>query len=53
MHFHIVCPTYIPLRDDLLNTVQKKLKDVSWGNFDSKTIMKYLLGNIEIAPIVA
>ena len=53
IHFLIFCPTYTPLRNDLLNTVQEKLKDVSWGNFDSKTMMKYLLGNIEIAPIVA
>jgi len=53
IHFLIVCPTYAPLRNDLLNTVQEKLKDVSWANFDSKTMLKYLLGNIEIAPIVA
>ena len=52
-HFLIVCPTYTPLRNDLLKTVQEKLEDVSWGNIDSKTTLKYLLGNIEIAPIVA
>ena len=52
-HFLIVCPNYTTLRNDLLNTVQEKLKDESMENFDNKTMLKYLLGNIEIAPIVA
>ena len=53
LHFLIVCPNYTPLRNDLLQLVQEKLKDESLEKFDNTTMLKYLLGNIEIAPIVA
>ena len=51
--FLIVCPNYVPLRNEFLKTVQEKLKEVKMEKLDDKTLLKYLLGNIEIAPIVA
>ena len=52
-HFLIDCPIYAPLRNDLFKTVQEKLRDIVFKNFDRKTMTKYLLGNTEIAPLVA
>ena len=52
-HFLIVCPNYVPLRNEFLKSVQEKLKEVKVENLDDKSLLKYLLGNIEIAPIVA
>ena len=40
------------LRDDLLISVREKLNEPV-ENFDSEKMLKYFLGNIEIAPIVA
>ena len=51
-HFLIICPNYTLLRDDLLNSVREKLNEPV-ENFDSEKMLKYFLGNIEIAPIVA
>ena len=44
---------YTALRNDLLNTVEEKLKDESMVRTDRKMMLKYLLGNTEIAPLVA
>ena len=53
IHFLIDCPTYDPLRCDLFNAAEEKLSDVDFKSFDRKTMLKYLLGNIELAPLVA
>ena len=50
IHFLIDCPTYDPLRCDLFNAAEEKLSDVDFKSFDRKTMLKYLLGNIELAP---
>jgi hypothetical protein len=52
-HFLIVCTNYVPLRNEFLKSVQEKLKEVKIEKLDDKTLLKYLLGNIKIAPIVA
>jgi len=52
-HFLIDCNIYTALRNDLLNTVEEKLKDESMVRTDRKMMLKYLLGNTEIAPLVA
>ena len=44
----------IPLEFSIcLNPVEEKLSDVDFKSFDGKNILKYLLGNKEIAPLVA
>ena len=53
LHFLIDCPTYAPLRCDLFNAVEEKLNDVDFKSFERNTMLKYLLGNVEIAPLVA
>ena len=53
LHFLIDCPTYAPLRCDLFNAVEEKLNDVDFKIFERNTMLKYLLGNVEIAPLVA
>ena len=47
------CHIYTALRNDLLNTVEEKLKDELMVRTDTKIMLKYLLGNTEIAPLVA
>ena len=52
-HFLIKCNNYTVLRNDLLDTIEKKLGDNAIKRMDTKMMLKYLLGNTEIAPIVA
>ena len=52
-HFLMNCHIYTALRNDLLNTVEEKLKDELMVRTDTKIMLKYLLGNTEIAPLVA
>ena len=52
-HFLLSCRTYTVLRDDLLSTVDEKLKEQRLRGADRKIMLKYLLGNTDIAPIVA
>ena len=52
-HFLMSCHIYTVLRNDLLNTVEEKLKDELMVRTDTKIMLKYLLGNTEIAPLVA
>ena len=52
-HFLLSCRTYSVLRGDLLISVEKVLKDERLRRADSKMMLRYLLGNTEIAPIVA
>ena len=50
IHFVIDCPTFAPLRCYLFNAVEEKLSDVDFKSFNRNTMLKYLSGNIEIAP---
>ena len=54
-HFLVTCNIYTILRNDLLNAVEEKLKlkDGSIVRTDKIIMLKYLLGNTEIAPLVA
>ena len=52
-HFLMQCHIYTPMRDNLLDTVEEKLKDKLMIRTDTKIMLKYLLGNTEIAPLVA
>ena len=47
------CRTYSALRGDLLISVEKILKNERLRRADDKMMLRYLLGNTEIAPIVA
>ena len=53
IHFLLSCRTYTVLRNDLLDTVEETLKNENLERNDSKIMIKYLLGNTEIAPVVA
>ena len=53
LHFLLTCNTYTTLRNDLLDKVEEKLRDVSLVRTDAQMMMRYLLGNTEIAPMVA
>ena len=52
-HFLMVCHIYATLRNDLIEAVEEKLKDELMVKSDIKLMTKYLLGNNEIAPLVA
>ena len=52
-HFLLNCPTFTILRNELKDNVKAKLGDSFPLRGDDETILKYLLGNIEIAPLVA
>ena len=52
-HFLMICHIYTALRNDLIATIEEKLKDKSMVKTDTKLMTKYLLGNNEIAPLVA
>ena len=49
-HFLLNCPTFSILRNELIDNVTGKLGD---SRGDDENILKYLLGNTEIAPLVA
>ena len=52
-HLLLTCNTYAALRNDLLDKVEEKLRDESLVRTDAQMMIRYLLGNIEISPIVA
>ena len=51
--FLVTCNIYSILRNDFLNSVGEKLKVESMVRTDKIVMLKYLLGNIEISPLVA
>ena len=51
-HFLLHCRIYSTLREVMLATVQEKLNE-QLDRHEDETMMKYLLGNTEISPIVA
>ena len=53
LQFLLTCYTYTTLRNDLLDKVEEKLRDESLVRTDAQMMMRYLLGNTEIAPMVA
>ena len=52
-HFLLTCSTYAILRNDLLDKVEEILRSEPLVRTDNQLMMRYLLGNTEIAPIVA
>ena len=53
IHFLVTCNIYSILRNDLLNSVEEKLNVELMIRTDKIVMLKYLLGNIEISPLVA
>ena len=51
-HFLLHCNVYSPLREIMLLSVEEKLNERLDRN-EEETMMKYLLGNTELSPIVA
>ena len=52
-HFLLECQNYSVLRDNLLNYVEARLTDEQIDRNDNGVMLRYLLGNTEIAPVVA
>ena len=52
-HFLLTCGTYSILRNELLDKVEEILRDEPLVRTDNQLMMRYLLGNTKIAPIVA
>ena len=52
-HFLLTCNIYSILRNDLLDNVEEKLRDEPLVRTDGQVMIKYLLGNTEISPMVA
>ena len=53
IHFLVTCNIYSILRNDLLNSVEEKLNVELMIRTDKIVMLKYLLGNVEISPLVA
>ena len=49
----MTCNTYTILRNELLRNVEEKLRDERLVTTNAQLMMRYLLGNTEIAPMVA
>ena len=52
-HFLLTCNIYSILRNDLLENVEEKLRNKPLVRTDGQVMMRYLLGNTEISPMVA
>ena len=52
-HFILKCHVYNELRNDLINSIKEKLNIGTSVVNDTNRMLKYILGNTEIAPIVA
>ena len=52
-HFLLTCNIYANLRNELLDKVEEILSDEPLVRTDNQLMMRYLLGNTKIAPIVA
>ena len=52
-HFLLTCNTFSILRNDLLDNVEEKLRDEPLVRTDAQVMIRYLLGNTEIAPMIA
>ena len=52
-HFLMTCNTYTILRNELLCNLEEKLRDERLVTTNAQLMMRYLLGNTEIAPMVA
>ena len=52
-HFLLTCNIYSILRNDFLDNVEEKLRDEPLVRTDGQVMIKYLLGNTEISPMVA
>ena len=52
-HFLLNCPIYSAMRNELMTTVEETLRMGNLRRRNNDIILGYLLGNTEIAPIVA
>ena len=52
-HFILKCHIYRELRNGLINSIKQKLNIGTQVLNDTNQMLKYVLGNTEIAPIVA